>query len=358
MELSTSQLLAELQWVQRFTEKKNCMPVLAHVLFSADGDSLTITASDLEIAGSATVRGSGTDKWAIAAPATKLIKYLGKVSEERVTISANANKLSIIHGSSTVNTVGMDPESAPQIPASPTGCAMVVHDFTLAVKRVIFAISKEESRFTLNGALLEVTEQDTRLVATDGHRMSIAPVRTSGAEPTSALLPKRAICEAALLASKGEITIAISNENAFFHCEDRRITSRRLSGNFPDYRRVMPKHFKYNVVLPTKSSLAVLERVRMYDDEKKGVRFVFDGPRLTLKASSLGTGDATGAIAINPISAPPTQFEYAQNGEHVVDFLSNTTESSIVLAFNDHKSASVFATTDGWQYLLMPMRPQ
>jgi DNA polymerase-3 subunit beta len=395
MQIQTKALINELTWANRFIEKKTTIPILSNILFEAQGDRLTLTGTDLEIGGSTAVIGSGSGDWSVAVPVVKLIKYLGKVDEPEVALKVLDGKwLSVRHGGDGTKIAGMSKESYPELPSAPWVGATLGR-LSLAVARTEFAISKEESRFTLNGALLEVRDGEAHLMATDGHRLSRAPltikgdvakaiwmdpvVEAEGAEPIPeekivrrVLLPKKTWLEAARL--DGDCTLSTDEKHAYFNFGQRQIITRKLAGNFPDWQRVFPAEFGNHAIIPVKSTLKTLERVALYADERsRAVAFSVNGEDFNMSASCVEEGSASGTVAVRR-GEGTEPFTIGLNADYIAEFLRKTEAQSVSFCWqsdepdvegengtirkgskgNTHAAAMV--TADAWSYLVMPMR--
>ena len=374
MILNTKSFRAELEWAQKFIEKKTSLPILTMVLFQADGKLLTLTATDtdLEVGGVTSVDGAGKGKWAVAVPVAKLIKYLAKVDDPEVTLATtDRHQLVVTHGASSKTTIdGMSKESFPELPTPPKERAKIGR-LDLAIERVLFAISKEESRFTLNGALLEINGDDGKLVGTDGHRLSLAPVQVKGAPKVRAIIPKKALFEAGKL--EGDCTFSMDEDHVFMAFGQRRIIARKLKGNFPDYERVLVHDFPNHVMLPVKTTLKTLARVAVYADERsRTVRFTVEDGKLTIYAQSLEAGEAgeaEGTIQTQPGESDGKPLIAGYNADYISDFLSRTDFQYIAFCWQSDTQAEgsdkvytaaskmiALTTQDGWQVGIMPLR--
>lgn len=372
MQINRKLLIAELKWIRRFAPKKTTIPILSHVLFEVDGKRLTLTATDLETAGVTVADGAGRGHWSVTAPVTMLANYLDKVDEDEVSLSADeTHRLIVTHGAaSRMVTAGMSKESYPELPAAPEPIATLSR-LPLAIERVGFAISKEESRFTLNGALLEVKNGAAHLIATDGHRLSRAPIACKGAEKIRALIPKFALMKVGDEAE--ECRFAADDSHLFFSWPSRRIITRKLTGKFPDWERVMGDSFANHIILPVKTTLKTLTRVAVCAGERsRAVRFTVEGDVLTIFASSVETGEASGAVA-GKRGEGVTPLVGGYNANYVSEFLSNTEAQNVAFCWQaDDKpnpedanpgkvvtggqKAAMFTTSDFWAYILMPMK--
>src|SRR5277367_346005 len=172
--VSRADLVRELNLSQGVVEKKTTIPILSNVLVEADGDKIVLTATDLELGircscpARVKKEGSGT------VPARKLLDFVRLLPEGDVTIKFLENHwASITAGRSKTKIAGMSRESYPELPVMPEAIALIpCKQLASMISRTVFAISMEESRFTLNGALLLLKEDGMVMVATDGHRLA------------------------------------------------------------------------------------------------------------------------------------------------------------------------------------------
>src|SRR5688500_7248951 len=194
-----SDLVRELGLSQGVVEKKTTIPILSNILLEAEGDRLTLTATDRELgircscAAKVARPGSGT------IPAKKLLDYVRLLPDSDIQVKFGDNQwASLVCGRSRTRIAGMSRESFPELPEMPEPLATIPAGLmTSLIGRTIFAISAEESRFTLNGALMVVKPEGLTMVATDGHRLSLAESTADlgGAGSYRALLPRKAMQE-------------------------------------------------------------------------------------------------------------------------------------------------------------------
>src|SRR5450631_651676 len=205
--ISKSDLVAELNLSQGVVEKKTTIPILSNVLIEAAGDRIVLTATDLELGircscpARVKKEGSGT------VPARKLLDFVRLLPDGEINIKFLENHwASITAGRSRTRIAGMSRESFPELPQMPEKVAEIpVKLLSSMISRTSFAISLEESRFTLNGALLLLKTDSTTMVATDGHRLAyveiVSPAAGTG-KSFRALVPKKAMGEIVKLADE------------------------------------------------------------------------------------------------------------------------------------------------------------
>src|ERR1700732_3226714 len=249
--VSKADLVRELNLSQGVVERKTTIPILSNVLLEAAGDRITLTATDLELGircscpARVMKEGSGT------VPARKLLEFVRLLPEGDVTMKFLENHwASIVSGRSRTRIAGMSRESFPELPQMPAAIAEIpIKTLASMISRTSFAISMEESRFTLNGALLLMRPEGLTMVATDGHRLAYVQAKPSANgnldKPFRALIPKKAMTELTKLAddagTDGKAGFAGDDNHLFFQVGHRLLITRKLTGNFPDYERVLPK---------------------------------------------------------------------------------------------------------------------
>src|SRR6476659_2696092 len=245
--VNKSDLVRELSLSQGVVEKKTTIPILSNVLLEASGDRITLTATDLELgircscAARVKKEGSGT------VPAKKLLDYVRLLPEGDVNMKFLENHwANITAGRSRTRIAGMSRESCPERPEMPAATAEIpTKTLTSMIARTSFAISMEESRFTLNGALLLLKPDGMIMVATDGHRLAFVESGVDGGQVSTtfrALLPRKAMGEIAKLGDGGgedaKALFAGDENHLFYKIGERLLLTRKLTGNFPDYERV------------------------------------------------------------------------------------------------------------------------
>lgn len=365
--VSRADLVRELNLSQGVVEKKTTIPILSNVLVEADGDRIHLTATDLElgIRSSCPARvkksGGGT------IPARRLLDYVRLLPDADVQVKIQENHwASLVCGRSRTRIAGMSRESFPELPSMPEVLAEIPIGILAAmIGKTIFAISAEESRFTLNGALLVLKKGGLVMVATDGHRLAMVESagELSGIKASyRALLPKKAMQEIQKLAADAEpdATVRFSGDDnhLFFQLGDRLLLSRKLTGNFPDYERVLPKDQPNAVTLERDELRGAIERVAQFSDERsRAIRVRVEAGEVKIHSSVSDTGESEDSIAANYEGAP---VEIGFNAQYMLDFLRAAGESQVSFLFKDPNSAGELRPAgekpENYRYVIMPMR--
>ncbi|SPE17702.1 DNA polymerase III subunit beta [Candidatus Sulfotelmatomonas gaucii] len=372
MEITVSRqdLVKELTATQSVVERKTTIPILSNFLIEADGDRLNITATDLDQAirtsAAVKVKKAGT----CTIPARKLYDYIKLLPDGDISIKLLENHwVQIRSGRSNTKMVGMARANYPQVPEFPT---VAVTSIPLAalralIARTIFAISNEESRYTLNGALLVLKAESLAMVATDGHRLAFVEKPGETLEGISGekrvLIPRKALQELQVLLSSTEaekVEFADDEHTLFFRVGHRTLSSRKLSGQFPNFEAVMPRdNTKFAVVRSSELSAAI-QRVAQFADERSGaIRLRLEDNELKISANSTESGESEDTID-TPYASEPIVVGF--NSVYILDFLRALDNAGEVrLEFKDAQSAGQMRPEDPdaeykYRYVLMPMR--
>jgi DNA polymerase III subunit beta len=372
MEISVSraELLRELTAAQSVVERKTTIPILSNFLFEADGDTLTITATDLDQSLKTSCAAKVKKPGSCTIPARKLYDYIKLLPEGDISIKQMENHwVQIRAGRSNTKMVGMARANFPQILEFPAQDAIKLPVASLKgmIAKTIFAISSEESRYTLNGALLALKAESMAMVATDGHRLAHVEktgetlVGVNGEKKT--LIPRKALSElqSLLTNTDGEtIEFADDEQTLFFKVGGRVLTSRKLTGQFPNYEAVLPRDNNKFVIVKADELSACIQRVAQFADERSGaIKMRLEQNELKLSSSSTDAGESEDSIE--------TPYNYDAivvgfNSQYLLDFLKAIgSVSEVRLEFKDAQSAGQMRPEDPndeykYRYIIMPMR--
>lgn len=365
--VSRADLVRELNLSQGVVEKKTTIPILSNVLVEAEGERIVLTATDLELGIRCSCPARVKKAGAGTIPAKRLLDYVRLLPDGDVAIKTQENHwASLVSGRSRTRIAGMSRDSFPELPAMPQMLAEIpIGVLAGMISKTIFAISNEESRFTLNGALLVLKENGLVMVATDGHRLSM--VESSEELPGvqgsyRALLPRKAMTELLKFASDADATATVKfsgDENhLFFELGDRLLLSRKLTGNFPDYERVLPKEQPHSVALNRDEVRGAIERVAQFSDERsRAIRIKVGGGEVKIHSSVSDTGESEESI---PAGYEGEDVEIGFNAQYLVDFLRVVGTEEVTFLFKDaHSAGELRPEGEGagnYRYVIMPMR--
>jgi DNA polymerase-3 subunit beta len=364
--VSKSDLVRELGLTQGVVERKTTIPILSNILVETDGEQVWLTATDLELGIRCACPARVKKEGAGTIPARRLLDYVRLLPDADVQVKLGENQwASFVCGRSRTRIAGMSRESFPELPQMPEVLAeMPISIISQMIARTIFAISAEESRFTVNGALLILRESGLVMVSTDGHRLAMVEktVDLGIKEPFRALLPKKAMSEILKLASDDPakvIQFSGNDNHLFFRIDKRLLLSRKLTGNFPDYERVLPKEHPYTLVLQRDELKSAIERVAQFADERsRAIRLQILNGELKVHSSISETGESEETI---PVEYNGAEVEIGFNAQYLVDFLKNVDTAEVEFRFKDSNSAGELRPRGGpegasYRYVVMPMR--
>jgi DNA polymerase-3 subunit beta len=373
--VSRAELLRELTAAQSVVERKTTIPILSNFLFEASVDELgagrlTITATDLDQSLRTSCAAKVKKPGACTIPARKLYDYIKLLAEGDISMKLLDNHwVQIKSGRSNTKMVGMARANFPQVPEFPTVGAYKIASSALAnmIAKTIFAISNEESRYTLNGALLVLKAESMAMVATDGHRLAhiekLGETLEGITGEKKTLIPRKALAElSSLLSNSDATTIEFSDDDQtlFFRIGGRVLTSRKLTGQFPNYEAVLPRDNTKFVIVRSEDLMASIQRVAQFADERSGaIKIRLEQNELKLSAQSTDAGESEDIIE-TPYNYDPLVVGF--NSSYLVDFLRATgVQGEVRLEFKDAQSAGQMRPEDAnedvkYRYILMPMR--
>ena len=365
--VSRADLVRELNLSQGVVEKKTTIPILSNVLVEADGDRIDLTATDLELGIRCSCAARVKKAGAGTIPARRLLDYVRLLPDGDVQVKiADNHWANLTCGRSKTRIAGMSRESFPELPQMPEPLAEIPMGVLGAlIGKTVFSISSEESRFTLNGALLVLRKGAMVMVATDGHRLAM--IETSedlpGVEGAyRALLPRKAMLELQKLASDSAAgaTVKFSGDenHLFFKIGDRLLLSRKLTGNFPDYERVLPKDQPHSVLLNREEFRSAIERVSQFSDERsRAIRVRVAPGEVKIHSSVSDTGESEESIPVE-YSGPAVEIGF--NAQYLLDFMRAVSNEQVAFHFKDPHSAGEMRPAgekaDNYRYVIMPMR--
>src|SRR5258706_741480 len=367
--VSKSDLLKELTATQGVVERKTTIPILANFLFEAAGDRLTITATDLDLSLRTSCAAKVKKEGSCTLTARKLYDYVKLLPEGDISIKLMENHwVQIRSGRSNTKMVGMARANFPAVPAFPESLSfkLPAEILRILISKTIFAISNEESRYTLNGALMVLKAESMTMVATDGHRL--AHVENSQAKfpgingEQKTLVPKKAMAELASLLNGidvDQIDFAKDDSTLFFRIGHRVLTSRQLTGQLPNYEAVLPRDNNKGITVRCDDFTSAIQRVAQFADERSGaVRVKVDANELRISSSSTESGESEDSIETTYTGDP---LVIGFNSHYLLDFLKATGGGEVRLELKDAQSAGQLRPADPaedykYRYIVMPMR--
>src|SRR6266567_7657460 len=360
-------LLRELQLFQGIVERKNTIPILANVLMEAKGEEVRFLATDLEVALRSQCQAAVAKGGSLTLPAKKFYEIVKSLPETDIRIAEDKGGVKIAADRFDSRMQTLPREDFPTLPEAGTAVTAMLP--RSAVKEMVaktqFAITGEDTRFFLNGALFVLRPDEMSLVATDGHRLALVTVTRDGkakkdAEENKAILPKKTLGELGRLLAEGDDDIRYERgeNHLFFDVGGRLLISRMIDGQFPAYERVIPKGNDKHIEFERDRLTNAVKRVALLSNERsRAVKVQIDKGKVDVTSSSPELGEAHETL---PVDYTGSSMQICFNAQYVLDFLSAVTSDVVSLELKDEVSQAVMKPVGAegydYTYVIMPMR--
>jgi DNA polymerase-3 subunit beta len=364
--LRKTDLLRELQLFQGIVERKNTIPILANVLLETSGtDGLKLLATDLEVGLRSQCMASVARGGSLTLPAKKLYEIIKALPETDVRIEQDGNGVKVVADRFDSRMQTLPREDFPALPESSGRYSATLSRNVLKqmVAKTQFAITGEDTRYFLNGALFILRSDSMSLVATDGHRLALVRVPRDGGgadDEVRVILPRKTLLELGRLLQEGEgdIQYERGENHLFFDIGGRLLISRMIDGQFPAFERVIPKSNDKHVDFDRDRLTSAVRRVALLSNERsRAVKLEIDRDKVEIASSSPEFGEAKEVLTVDYSAAPVT---ICFNAQYILDFLGVVESDSITLEFKDEMSQAVMkpigAEGYDYTYVIMPMR--
>jgi DNA polymerase-3 subunit beta len=330
------------------------------------GESLiSLVATDLDVSLFTECTADVSHPGALVLQARRLFDIVRFLPDSDINFVKEDNDwVKISCGASEFKIVGQAREHFPSTPKSnQTSLAVPAKILHNLISRTIYAITQEESRYALNGALLLLADGKLQMVATDGHRLALAAAALEQAPDEYQLkvnIPKKALNELLKLTAGSEETLKFAEDDnhLFFKIGHRQLTSRMLSGQFPNYDLVLPKSNDKTVPINTEKITQAIRRAALMADERShAVKFELSSGRLNITSQSADVGEAKEVI---PVDYNGDNLSIGFNAQYLLDFLGVVGTDEIAFDFKDEQSPALLKPRADeqydYRYVVMPMR--
>lgn len=359
--LNRAELLSELVPMQGIVERRTTIPALSHLLLTARDGRLDIAATDLEVSLTSWCEGEIRQEGAIAIQAKKLLEIVRAAVGAEITLRMDQEgMLTILCGPSIFRIRGLAADEFPtlQTLGDAEPAELPFPELRLMIAKIFFAISSEESRFQLSGALLRFGQDLLTLVATDGHRLALVENAFPGLTAREGIIvPRKALQE--LQRFEGEtLDFRRSDHHLSFTVGRRQLICRILEGAFPDYERVIAKNQDRLVIVGRRDLAGVIGRVSLLTgDRTRAIRVELEEGRLTLSAANPDLGEAREEV---PVDYQGGALSIGLNPDYLAQFLGVVESEKVRLDLKDENSQCLAQPVDGLdkRYLcvIMPIR--
>jgi DNA polymerase-3 subunit beta len=362
-----SDLAKELHLVQGIVERKNSIPILSNVLAEARSGELRISATDLDVSLQCGCAAQVIEEGGVTLSAKKLYEIVRSLPESDVSLKLEKDAWTFIRCErSEFRMAGLPKEDFPTLPDGKSGRAIEIPASLLKalIQRTQFAITAEDARYYLAGALLVLDKDAVAMVATDGHRLAWAQRKGALkiAEPLRVLVPRKAITELGRLMDElgpdEVVTFQQGETHLVFSAGGRTLASKMVEAQFPAFEKVITVTGDKKVVLGREALLAAIRRVSLLSSERgRAVRVAVESGKLEVSASSPELGEAREALSIDYTG---DGAEIGFNAQYLVEFLQAVGTDEIQLELKDAESQGMLkpvGEAEGeYRYVVMPMR--
>lgn len=364
--ISKNALQKELGFVQGTVEKKNTIPALSNLLIESVGEgTIRLVGTDLDVTLRCEADAEIKTPGSMCVGARKLFEIARVLPDAPVNFRREENNwVSVKCERSNFRLAGVERESFPEVPSFKSASVRLdANIFKTLIDRTIFAITLEESRYTLSGAKFVLGKHGARMVTTDGHRLAYIERKDLGAstpEEIDTLIPRKTLSELTKLMSsyEGEIGLGADENHIYFEVGPRLLISRTLTGQFPNYEMVMPKGNDKSAEFDSSLLGQAIRRVAlMADDRSHAIRFQLTPGSLTISSETAEEGKATEVVSTEYAGE---ETEIGFNAAYLQDFLNVMNGGVVAFEFKDGNSQAQLRplSDDGYdyKYVVMPMR--
>jgi DNA polymerase-3 subunit beta len=346
--------------VGRAVSTRTAVQILSGILLEARGDEVQLAATDMELSlrtsFGAQVHGDG----AIVLPGRTFVDIARLLPADEVTIEHRAVEpvVHVVSGSASYTLHTYNPEDFPRLPdLSATQTFAVDHDALLeTIGRVARAASRDESRPVLTGVLVQFSANRLVMAATDSYRLAIKETELEGTAPElEAIVPSRALQELSRIATNGdEVAVGVHDNQVVFVVDGTTLTTRRIDGQFPNHRQLVPESFEHVLTLPRSEFLDVVRRAAVMIQRATPLQLRFADGELTVVARTQEVGESRESL---PVAYTADTLEIGFNAEFLRDGLESVEGDDVrVKLISPLRPAVLQGETDDFTYLVMPIR--
>lgn len=364
MNISKEEILKPLQAVAGIVERRHTLPILSNVLIQIDNASLSFVATDLEIQITATSSGSKNNEQTSLTVSAKKLQDIVRALPDNAEISFERKdtRLQLKAGKSNFHLQTLPADDFPTLALSDE----LVSEISLSqsvlrhlFNQVQYAMAQQDIRYYLNGLLMVMEPGMIKVIATDGHRLSLASMATQSIQHTAeAILPRKTVTELIKLLSDvdEEVNVRLGKNLVTFTFGNINLVSKVIEGKFPDYNKVVPTNYKNHVVLDRLTLLKAMQRAAILSNEKfRGVRLVLTQNSMRVICNNTEQEEAEEEIEISYTNEP---LDIGFNVTYLLDVLNNIENTDVDCSFGDANSSCLITVPgdDLFKYVVMPMR--
>jgi DNA polymerase III subunit beta len=361
--VARDELVAKLGIVSRAVSTRGTVQVLSGILVSADGATLTLAATDMELSLRTTLEAQVDGDGAVVIPGKPLVELARLLPEPEVTLEYKPEEgtVHIVSGSYSSRLHVFNAEDFPRLPAVEAQLHSIDREALLeTVDRVARSASRDESRPVLTGILVRFEQGKLVMVATDSYRLSVKETDLGEAAPElEAIIPARALTELSRLSGGESIELGVHENHVVFgtgagSSADAWLTTRRIDGQFPNYRQLLPEAFEVELTLPKAELADVVRRASVLALRNSPLRLRLAEGELTVSAQTQDVGETQETM---PAAYSGEEFVIGFNAEFLRDGIDSIVGDDVrVKLINPLRPAILEDAAGDFTYLIMPIR--
>lgn len=360
IDVSKTALLKSITSVQNAISLRSALPILSNILLETAKDGLSVVGTDLDIGIISTVPVNITTPGSITVPAKRFVDIIKELPDANISISIKKNNMvHITCENAQFKIMGIPKDEFPKLPEFKDKDTIKLSQslFKSMLNMTAFAMSRDETRYILNGVYMVIKKNFLRMVATDGRRLALIEreIELEKSIEKNLIIPAKAIQELIRnLKDEGDIRIAFGGNQVMFDLGDPVIISRLIEGEFPNYEQVIPKEAKDKVVVDRAGLLLATKRVGLLTtQDSQAVKLDIEKDKMVISKNSPDIGEATEEIAVNYSGSP---LSIGFNPNYIIDVLKNLNEQTVGFELQDPEKPGVIRTKEKYVYVVLPMQ--
>lgn len=366
--LPNSRFLAALQAVSSAVPRRTTLPVLNNLLLRAEGDSLSLSATDLDLSITRSIDADVTSPGALTVPAQKLLALVKELpGNEDVDLEVKGDQFTLRCGATKVKLSGLPVEEYPTFPEVDFASSWSVDGATLKamIEKVAFAASTEENRPILNGVLWQLLDSEMRMVATDGYKLArfISKIDNTADVSAQLIVPPKALQQINRLVEDGDTVEVSQSENHLgFRKTGILVLTRLIEGPYPNYENIIPKNNDKTLIVDRPAFEQAVKRMAVIsNDQTHRIKLSMGGSALRFSVETPDLGEASDEMPADYSGEP---LDIAFNASYLMEVLKNFDTPKLKLEMKAPEKAALLypAADDGgdaeedYTALLMPLR--
>lgn len=358
--VSKDVLLKGIQATQNAISTKTSLPILSNILMEAQNNEVVFIATDLDMGIISTIPVKPQITGSVTVPAKKFLDIVKELPDSEITVSVKKNNLVHIECQNcSFKIMGLPKDEFPQLPEFKDKDSIAIQQSKLKtlLSRTNFAMSRDETRYVLNGVLVIIKQSYIRLVATDGRRLAIAEykIQLPKTQERKVIIPAKTVNELnKVLQEDGDVKIFFGDNQISFDVGQTKVISRLIEGEFPNYEQVIPKEAKDKLKITKGSLISALKRVALFtNQESMAVKMDIGRDKMVLSKSTPYIGEVREEL---PVDYKGKDISIGFNPDYLIDGLKVIDQETVALELADAEKPGVVRIGDDYVYVVLPMQ--